>query len=109
MKVYYNERPDRIRYGKRSDGYADVWIRDNIAEETVDSEEGELTQWTADEEYFLTSASYEEITAVQDGNYDPYKVVPKTDPEPVDNITFIAARLDAIEDAFAELVGEIIG
>ena len=46
-KAYFSEEPEKVRY-KVSNGYADVWLRDNIEE--IKSEEG--TQWSADENYF---------------------------------------------------------
>lgn len=46
-KAYFSEEPEKVRY-KVSNGYADVWLRDNIEE--IESEEG--TQWSADENYF---------------------------------------------------------
>lgn len=50
-KAYFSDKPEKVRY-RVSNGYADVWLRDNI--ECEETEYG--PQWSADENYFRVKA-----------------------------------------------------
>lgn len=57
--AYYDHKPETLKYMTLPDGQADVWIRHDIRQLT--DEEG--TRWTADEVYFRTRQTQEEISA----------------------------------------------
>ena len=57
-KTFYSEEPDRIAYYPQKDGSAEVYLRQNIAQEP-DGEGG--TVWTADEVFLRTHLSREDI------------------------------------------------
>lgn len=57
--VTYDHEPLQVKYMPLPDGQADVWIRADIQQ--VTDEEG--TRWTAEEVYFRTRQTQEEIAA----------------------------------------------
>lgn len=63
-KVYFTEQPQPLLYVSVPTGGADVWLRKNIA--STKTEEGE--QWEADEVFFHTDLTIENIEA----NFDFY-------------------------------------
>ena len=62
MKVFYEDRPEKVMYMPLPTGQADVWIREDIQQVTDE----ESTRWTADEVYFRTRQSLAEVTANAD-------------------------------------------
>lgn len=57
QKVYFTTEPGQILYMPQDNGTAEVWLRRNINQE--ESEEG--TVWTADEVFFRTRLTEEEV------------------------------------------------
>lgn len=64
-KVFYNEKPERIKYMKKPNGLADAWLRANIELGVSHGDDGEqYNQWQADEQVLYdTELSKEEIEA----------------------------------------------
>ena len=62
QKAYFTAEPDRILYMPQADGSAEVWLRRNINQE--EAKEG--TVWTADEVFFKTRLTEEEVIAQAD-------------------------------------------
>ena len=67
QKTYFTTEPDRVSYQPTSEGTAEVYLRRNIEE----TEEG----WQADEVFFVTRLSQEEVVA----QFDSYFI---EEPEP---------------------------
>ncbi len=59
--TYYSEKPDGMYFEEHNGEMNRVWLRKNIAEETRSDGEHEYTVYWADEVYFETSASKDEI------------------------------------------------
>lgn len=59
MMVICNTEPEKIQYMPLPDGRADVWLRKDIHEDVDDY--GGITAWVADEVYFRTNLSKEEV------------------------------------------------
>lgn len=64
-KVFYNEKPERIKYMKKPNGLADAWLRANIELDVSYGDDGEqYSQWQADEQVLHdTELSKAEIEA----------------------------------------------
>ena len=89
------------------DGNADVWLRQNI-EEYTDSEGN--AGWQADEVYFRTSLALEEVTAQFDALFEEAPSLTETEDDSiVVTLPGTQDRLDAIEEAIAELAELIAG
>lgn len=61
--VHATEEPQAVRYTARHDGYADVWLRKNITQETVTFDGAETTEYVYDEVFFRTTSTQGEIEA----------------------------------------------
>lgn len=68
MKVQYSQKPEKIRYMQRPDGSADVWLRKNVKKQTGEQEGEEFTYFEADEVYFNTRDTLEQVEA----NFEEY-------------------------------------
>lgn len=105
MKTESNVKLDKILYMPLPDGLADVWLRENIEEVEVDTGEGKQTVWTADEVYFRTAKSQEEIEA----NFDEIFAAGGTgevfdeEPEETGEVLSLSARVQEIEDLIVEI------
>ena len=66
-RTEYSERPDAIRVEEHEKAN-DVWLRQNIEE--IQDIEGENSHWEADEAYFKTFATAEEIEEDFEGYFD---------------------------------------
>lgn len=97
MKVYYETEPAKIKYEALPNGTANVYLRQNIAQETVTDTNGEenttRTIWTADETQLITTATEEEVTAQFDSLILEGGTKPTTE-----------ERLSALEDAMTALM-----
>ena len=105
-KAYYTQEPEAIQYMALPTGYADVWLRQDIQQE--ETEDG--TVWTAEEVYFRTSLSEEEVTENFDtlfSNGGP-EVDEDTGEEAVTIEYTLAERVEILEEAFAEFVEEVL-
>ena len=99
--------PEAIQYMPLPDGYADVWLRQNI-EEYTDSEGG--AGWQADEVYFRTALTLEEVTEQFDVLFEEAPTLTETEDDGiVVTLPGTQDRLDAIEEAIAELAELIAG
>ena len=113
--VYSNTQPEAIQYMPLPDSsYADVWLRTNIKETTTTevTEDGETEQtlWQADEVYFRTTLSLEEVTAQFDALFEEAPSLTETEEDSVVvSVPGTQDRLDAIEEAIAELAELIAG
>ena len=63
MKVYSPEPLDAVDYHERADGRADVRLRRNFAECPRQDEQGSYVEYSADELYFVTDMTRDEIEA----------------------------------------------
>ncbi|MCD8206680.1 MAG: hypothetical protein LUD72_01945 [Bacteroidales bacterium] len=100
--VSYNEI-ERIVYMPLPIGLADVWLHENI--EQAEDEDGNAI-WTADEVYFRTAKTEEEIEANFDEIFANGGTGETFDPEPDEgnpNPTSITERVDEIEDLVIQL------
>lgn len=68
MKAQFSQKPEKIRYMKVSEGGADVWLRKNIKNQTGEMEGEEYSYYEADEVYFRTNDTKEQIEA----NFEEY-------------------------------------
>lgn len=68
VKAEFTERPETMVFEPGTKNR--VWLRKNIAEEARNDGEHETAEFTADEVYFETSASKNEIEADFDSWYD---------------------------------------
>lgn len=55
-KVFYNQQPEKIKYMAKPNGLADIWLRGNIKQETIEQECQEQLIWTANERFISDSA-----------------------------------------------------
>ena len=55
-KVFYNQQPEKIKYMAKPNGLADIWLRGNIKQETIEQEGQEQLIWTATERFIPDSA-----------------------------------------------------
>ena len=56
-KVFFNQEPEKIKYMAKPNGKADIWLRGNIKQETIECEGQEQQQiWTANERFISDSA-----------------------------------------------------
>ena len=55
-KVFYNQQPEKIKYMAKPNGLADIWLRGNIKQETIEQEGQEQLIWTANERFISDSA-----------------------------------------------------
>ena len=55
-KVFFNEQPEKIKYMAKPNGLADIWLRGNIKQETIEQEGQEQLIWTANERFISDSA-----------------------------------------------------
>lgn len=103
----FTEKPETYVYMALPDGKADVWLRKNITEATEKDEDGnKSTHYTANEVYFRTSMTEDEVVASFDAIYEAGGTSEDEDTgeeiiEGVDITT--SERIDAIEEAIAEL------
>ena len=113
--VYYSEQPEAIQYMPLPDSsYADVWLRTNIEETTTTeaTEDGETEQtlWQADEVYFRTTLSLDEVTEQFEVLFEEAPTLTETEDDGVVvSVPGTQDRLDAIEEAIAELAELIAG
>lgn len=113
--AYYNTEPEAIQYMPLPDGkYADVWLRTNIESVTTKeaTEDGEAAQvdWQADEVYFRTTLSLDEVTAQFDTLFESAPELTETEDDAVVvSVPGTQDRLDAIEEAIAELAELLAG
>ncbi len=102
----YTEKPEAMQYMPLPDSeLADVWLRKNIAE-VEDEQDGEArTHYEADEVYFRTSLSEENVAENFDELFENggTTVDEDTGEESVSNPT-LAERVEALEEAFMEYV-----
>ncbi len=68
--TYFSEKPEKMHFEQHNGEMNRVWLRKNIAEYVRSDGEHETTEFTADEVYFETSASKDEIEADFDGWFD---------------------------------------
>lgn len=101
-KVFFSEEPDKIRYKKTSNGFADIWLRTNI--EKIENENG--IQYTADENYFRVNANKMTEEYVK-ANYEILLNYDETDIRYGGTPT-VEDRLSDIESTIADLV-DILG
>ena len=118
--VYYSNEPEVITYMPLLDGYADVWIRQDITqvEETTttideDGNETETTEtyYTANEVYFRTLLSLEEVTENADylfENEGPVIDVITEEEIASDDTPSYAERIEVAEEAILELAELLI-
>lgn len=66
-KTEYSQRPEKVYVEEHEKGN-DAWLRQNITE--IPDVEGDGTHWEADEAYFKTFATEEEIEEDFDGYFD---------------------------------------
>ena len=104
--VLYSQMPEAILYMALPDGRADVWLRQNIEQIT---DENDDTQWTADEVYFRTTLTEEEVTKGFDALFENGgpTIDEETGEESADEPT-VAERVDALEAAVLELAELIL-
>ncbi len=111
--VQYTSEPSKYAYMALPDGKADVWLRKNITEVTEKDEDGnKSTHWEAEEVYFRTSYTEEEVVENFDAIFEAGGTTEDEDTgeeiiEGVDVTT--ADRLDAIEAAISELADMVAG
>lgn len=55
-KVFFNQEPEKIKYMIKPNGKADIWLRGNIKQETIEQEGQEQLIWTANERFISDSA-----------------------------------------------------
>lgn len=113
MKTEFSAEPATLAYMPLPDGKADVWLRQNITQETRETENGTETVWTADEVYFRTSLSQEEIEENFDAIFENGGPVVDEDTgeELTDGVT-LKERVEVLEESqleMAALMAELLG
>ncbi len=103
VKSYFSEEPNAIHVESHSDGNW-AWLRKNIQEETVETEEGEYVQYSCDEVFFKTGATEEEISRDFNAYYEYGREWTEDQEEPS-----IEERMSATEDAIAVLTDILFG
>lgn len=73
-KVFYNQQPEKIKYMAKPNGLADIWLRGNIKQETIEQEDQEQLIWTANERFISDSALT--LTEVQADFFDLFVDAP---------------------------------
>lgn len=62
QRVFYNEKPEEIKYMARPDGKADAWLRANIQQVEIEQEGVTSQKWQADEAFVEgTELAQEEV------------------------------------------------
>ena len=54
-KVFFNQEPKKIKYMAKPNGKADIWLRGNIKQETIEQKGQEQQIWTAYERFIPDS------------------------------------------------------
>lgn len=74
---------DAVKVEQRPDGQADVWLRRNIAKETVEDEASgeQREQWAADEVHLVKAITQDEAEASFDSLWDEHADDGKTESE----------------------------
>lgn len=99
MKVQFTEKPSEIMYMALPDGGADVWLRKNINQITVEAPNAEPSQmYEADEVYFRTNESQNYVEEHFDELFNGNIPVP-----PIPEIT-LEERVAATEAAILEFI-----
>ena len=98
-KAYFTSRPEKILFEQSNDGNR-VWLRKNIKKET--DEEGN-EQYSCDEAYFETGATFEEIN----DNFNKYFTYASTWEKPKEATE--EERLSAVEESVLFLTDVITG
>lgn len=96
-KAYYTEKPNKITYMPLPNGFADVWLRENIR--TASDSEGN-DGWECDEVYLRTVLSEKEVAQKFDELFEKGSHVPVA--------VGLEERVDALESAVTELVEVLI-
>ena len=100
-KAIFTEKQPEYRYFPLADGKADIFIYSYICESTETTDESEFTVYEYDINEFRVSQDLvtEDMVKANPAKYLEYKPVsPPTDHE----------RLEAMEQAFMELVSEVL-
>jgi len=98
QRVYYTEKPERIKYMTQQDGHADVWLRKNITEYSHEEIVGQESRgYYADEVYLSTKLTYDQVDEQFDDLFE------HGTPEIVD--VTLEERVDALEGVVLELLG----
>lgn len=119
MKALYSEEPERVKYQLRSDGIANVWLRNNIEKvegsvyvyEGGDEEPIDVVEsWQADEVFFTTATLG--ILDVED-RFDELWEYYSSEDTPIPTRVFSVeqdSRLanDAIAE-ISEIISELVG
>ena len=96
MLVYYDNKPEKVKYEKLPDGTANVYLRQNVKQvdqvTSTDGAETTVKVWTADEKNIQTTLTEAQVeaqfdTLVLDGDSTPT----------------MAQRIAALEDAVSAL------
>ncbi len=99
MKVEFTNKPLAIMYMKLPDGGADVWLRKNIEQISVENPMGEPSEmYQADEVYFRTNESEEYVSEHFEDLFEGNIPVP-----PIPEIT-LEERVAATEAAILEFI-----
>lgn len=97
MLVYYDNKPEKVKYEKLPDGTANVYLRQNIkqidqTQTNADGNETTVNVWTADEKNIQTTLTEAQVEAQFD------TLVLGGDSTPT-----LAQRVAALEDAISAL------
>ena len=97
MLVYYDNKPEKVKYEKLPDGTANVYLRQNIkqidqTQTSTDGTETAVKVWTADEKNIQTTLTEAQVEA----QFDTLVLSG-------DSIPTLAQRVTALEDAISAL------
>ena len=99
MKVQFSDKPSAIMYMALPDGGADVWLRKNITQVTIEGPNAEPSQiYEADEVYFRTNESLNYVEENFEKLFNGNIPIP-----PVPEIT-LEERVAATEAALLEFI-----
>lgn len=100
--THFTEEPESIHFESFPDKASKAWLRKNITKETATAEDGsEYTAYKADEVYFETSATEEEVKA----DFDSWYAFGEGWTEEDGREPSLADRVTNVENALLALMG----